>query len=342
MSRKRNAFTLIELLVVIAIIGVLIALLLPAVQAAREAARRAQCTNNLKQLGIALHNYADSLGALPPTLCITGLAPSTVTWTNGWGAHPRLLPYHEQGNIFNSFNFDLLMYTPENVTATAVRLTTLLCPSDTAPRDFLHDKGGRMSVCNYGYCQGDWYVWGGFQFPQRNRSAFGPNMSRRWAELSDGLSQTLLMSEGKAYFPYYRDCPTLQNVNNPNVIPPPDADPYTIVPEYRGGCALRIEGHNEWVESGVHHTGFTTAWPPNKRIQGGPNGELADVDINSRREKTGGPTFAAITARSHHPGGVNTLLGDGSVRFVKNSVSGYVWRALGTVAGSEVVNGDSF
>lgn len=340
--RSRRGFTLIELLVVIAIIGVLIALLLPAVQAAREAARRAQCTNNLKQFGIALANYADTMGALPPTLCIVGVAPSVVTWTNGWGAHPRILPYVEQGNIFNAFNFDLLMYTRENTTASATRPTLLLCPSDTSPRDFLHAQGGRMSVCNYGFCQGDWYVWGGFQNAQQTRSAFGPNMSRRLAEFSDGLSQTLWMSEGKAHFPYYRDCPTLANINDPNNIPSPTADPYTVAPEYRGGCALRIEGHNEWVESGVHHAGFTTAWPPNKRIQGGPNGELADVDINSRREKIGGPSFAAITARSHHPGGVNALFGDGSVHFVKNSTSGFVWRSLGTVAGSEVVSGDAF
>lgn len=103
-----------------------------------------------------------------------------------------------------------------------------------------------------------------------------------------------------------------------------------------------MEGHNEWPESGSHHIGFTTAWPPNRRIRGGPSGEYADLDITSKREKTGGPTFAAITARSYHPGGVNSVLGDGSVRFVKSTIDGRAWRALGTVAGGEVIGGDGF
>jgi prepilin-type N-terminal cleavage/methylation domain-containing protein len=351
---RRDGFTLIELLVVIAIIGVLIALLLPAVQAAREAARRVQCTNNLKQLGIALHNYEGIAGALPPTLCITGM-PGVVTWTNSFGAHPRILPFAEQGVVFNTINFDVDMYSVggQNRTATSVYLNLLVCPSEVR-REFTHNVGGRMNVVNYGFCEGDWWVWGGVGTSEPNRSAFGPNQARRMAEFTDGLSQTLWMSEGKAYTPYYRDCNaqgTLANFGPGRTydamnVPPPDADPYAVAPEYNGGCALRDGktegGHVEWVESGVHHAGFTTAWPPNKRIRGGPNGEFADMDINSRREKVGGMTFAAITARSHHPGGVNALFGDGGVRFVKSTTSGQVWRALGSVAGSDVVSGDAY
>src|SRR5262249_19175868 len=147
---------------------------------------------------------------------------------------------------------------------------------------------------------------------------------------TDGLSQTLFMSEGKAYFNYYRDCPgPFQKINDPNVIPPPDADPYAVAPEYLGGCTVRErEGRTPWFESGAHHNGITTAWPPNKVIPGGPGKIYPDLDINSSREKLGRPSFAAVTARSYHPGGVNTLLGDGSVRFVKSTINGWIWRAI--------------
>jgi prepilin-type N-terminal cleavage/methylation domain-containing protein len=338
---RRDGFTLIELLVVIAIIGVLIALLLPAVQAAREAARRVHCTNNLKQIGLAIHGYEATVGSLPPTLVITG-SGGAVTWTNSIGPHARILPFAEQAAIFNAINFDVEMYSPPNLTATSSRLALLVCPSESETT-FTHPVGGLMSVCNYGFCTGDWFVWGGTGSTRKNRSAFGPNQSRRWSEFRDGLSSTLLLSEGKSYQPYYRDCPGGLAVNNPDVIPPPDADPYIVAPEYRtGNCAFRREGHNEWVESGTHHTGFTTAWPPNKLIRGGPNNEYSDLDLTSKREKTGGPTFAAVTARSYHPGGVHALLGDGSVRFVKNSIDGRTWRALGTVAGGEAISADAY
>src|SRR4051794_33002069 len=112
---SRRAFTMIELLVVIAIIGVLIALLLPAVQAAREAARRAQCLNNLKQIGLGLANYESTNGGYPPSMCASG-SGTNVTWINGWSALARTLPFLEQGNLFNSANLTLWKEDPANTT----------------------------------------------------------------------------------------------------------------------------------------------------------------------------------------------------------------------------------
>ncbi|MFO1091699.1 MAG: DUF1559 domain-containing protein [Planctomycetaceae bacterium] len=130
-----------------------------------------------------------------------------------------------------------------------------------------------------------------------NWSAFGVNQSRKISEFTDGTSNTLLMSEVKAYTPYVRDCGGFSQINDPNNVPSPDADPLTVCPEYAaGGCTFLTDGHSEWAEI-VHHIGFTTAWTPNKKTPGGPGLATPDVDINSQRERTGGPTFAAITSQ---------------------------------------------
>jgi prepilin-type N-terminal cleavage/methylation domain-containing protein/prepilin-type processing-associated H-X9-DG protein len=336
---SRHGFTLIEVLVVITIIAVLIGLLLPAVQAARESARRVQCTNNIRQLGLAVHQYIDSTGVLPPSMVLAG-SGTKVAWSNGWSIHMRILPAIGQQNSFNALNFSVAYQDHVNTTVTSQVIATFLCPSEANQQPTSHQTFGNVGVNNYGWCMGDWFVWSGFVSTLPNRSAFGPNQSRSWAAFTDGLSNTAMMAEVKSYQNYLRDCGGLSKVNDPSNIPPPNANPLQIVPEYAdASCMLKPDGHAEWVDGGVHHTGFTTAWTPNK-VTG--NAMIADLDINGQREKQGGPTFAAITARSYHPGGVNVLLGDGSVRFVKTTIAGATWRALGTVAGGEVISADSF
>ncbi len=332
-----RGFTLIELLVVIAIIAVLIALLLPAVQAAREAARRVQCTNNLKQLGLALHNYESSAGVLPPSLLVT--MNGTAFWSNGWSVHGRLLPFLEQRAAFNSVNFTFKYSDPVNTTVSQLSLSSFICPSEVRP-DPKTSATSRFGVANYNWNMGDWYVWGGLGASAGNRGAFGVNRSRSFAEFTDGLSNTVMASEVKTYQAVLTTC-DLSTVSEPGSIPDPTVDPYHAVPEYRSGsCTLKTTAHAEWVDGQALETGMTTAWPPNRAIPVGPTS--VDVDLVGRGEKSGGPTYGAITARSYHPGGVNALFGDGTVRFIKSTINGNTWRALGSVQSGEVISADAF
>ncbi|MDG3007522.1 DUF1559 domain-containing protein [Paludisphaera mucosa] len=337
MRRPRAGFTLIELLVVIAIIAVLIALLLPAVQSAREAARRIQCVNNLKQLGLAVANYEGSQGVLPPSVVVAKNGAGF--WSNGWSINGRLLPYLEQNAAFNSVNFTLNYSAADNATVSQLVIAGYICPSERRPEP-RPTATGRYGVASYNWNVGDWYVFGGLSASAQGRGAFGANRSRRFAEFTDGLSNTVWTSEVKTYQNMLTKC-TLSTVLEPGSIPSPVADPYSAVPEYKSGaCTLNDHGHGEWVDGAALETGFTTAWPPNKVILGGPT--MVDVDIVGVGEKSGGPTYAAITSRSYHAGGVNSLFGDGSVRFIKSSIDGNTWRSLGSVAGGEVISSDSF
>ena len=342
---SRRGFTIVELLVVIAIIGLLMALLLPAVQAAREAARRSNCASNLRQLGIAVMNYTDATRVLPASMVLTG-SGNTVTWNAARSIHARVLPFAEQASLDQICNFSIEKEDPANQPAVSQTIPFFVCPSEINRNVSTHPYG-LSGVSSYGWNTGDWFIWGGFSGPE-NRNAFGPNRSPGWGYFLDGTSNTLLAAEVKTYQPVYvcdqnGDCPGCPDgfslINQPNNVPPPTADYWAVAPEYFGGCRLYLFGHTEWADGNTHATGFSTAWPPNKLTLGQP-AQNVDMDLNGINEEDGGPTFAAITARSYHPTGVNVLLGDASVRFINDQIDGFVWRALGTVAGGEEISNE--
>ncbi len=342
-SKPRLGFTLIELLVVIAIIAVLISLLLPAVQSAREAARRMQCSNNLKQIGLAMHNYESIAGTFPMTGVVDTRPTAYAAWV-GWSGHARILPLMEQGSMFNAMNITLPYTLPDNYTVAATTVSSFICPSeiDSTPTPANAFFNTPKAVSNYGLNMGDWFVFapGGLL----TRGVFAPNLSRRIASFTDGTSNTVLSSEVKIRSPEYNCIPQgLATINNPAIVPDPNANPFVVAPEYGGSCGTVGQSHTAWVDGNAQQTGMTTAWPPNKQILG-LHGE-GDLDLQGLPLFLGGaagPTFAAITSRSYHPGGVNALLADGSVRFIKSSISGTVWRGLGSISGGEVISADAY
>jgi prepilin-type N-terminal cleavage/methylation domain-containing protein/prepilin-type processing-associated H-X9-DG protein len=348
--KQSRGFTLIELLVVIAIIAVLIALLLPAVQAARETARRAQCVNNLKQLGLAIHNYESSNSVLPPQMSLLFSSTGTVAWKSSWGVASRIIPFIEGTALYNAINYTSKTTDPSNVTAVSQSIKVFLCPSEVYPQPATLTSASGVTttygVSNYGWCEGDWYTFGGATTPTPNRGAFGPNASRTFASFTDGLSQSLFGAEVKAYTPAYHNCgsPPPPGPSSPTVIP----DMPTVLASVAAasGCTLVTApsgmpggGHTHWANGNSIYDGMTTALPPNTKS---PCGALADVDMSSDDEDDGGPTYASITSRSYHPGGVNALFGDGSVHFIKSTINWTTWRALGTVGSGEVIDASAY
>jgi prepilin-type processing-associated H-X9-DG protein len=250
----------------------------------------------------------------------------TVYYDTGWSAQARLLPYLVGNPLFNPANLSVFKEDPPNSPIISLTVAAFICPSEVKPQIPSHDYG-LSGVVNYGMCGGDWFVWGGFN-GLYNRQAFGPNRSRRLAAITDGLSQTLFAADVKAY-QTSSNCRfmKLPSVNDPNNIPSPYSNPFQVAPEYDNGLCVtenQAEFHTEWSDGHVHAGGFTTAWPPNKAIIGRSFYPGMDLDLNGKIEENGGPTFSAITASSYHPGGVNTLLGDGSVRFVEITIDGMV------------------
>jgi len=372
MTERRRGFTLIELLVVIAIIAVLIALLLPAVQSAREAARRAQCVNNLKQIGLAMHNYISSIDSLPPS----GSSHSTAGLTgyhepvaNPFSMKVRILPYMEQQAVYNAINFAVDPewgntdgWEPANFTAKSMRIGAFICPSDLRKgnRNNRGSTGGDVStVTNYANNIGGnrWYNAGipdgpaYFQGSSPNNSVGGGYNEAATrgiitlASVTDGTSNTAIWSE------------ILKGDGNG-----PDDSRDGLGMVYTGGSKTANSGivtaqgkvRANFLDAQICETATVKnfswkgeRWMTHDPGRGGfyshtqtPNRKSCVYSDDNQISNT---TWEAImTAGSAHPGGVNVLFLDGSVKFVKNTVNYGAWFALGTHGGGEVISADAY
>lgn len=319
--RPKWAFTLIELLVVIAIISMLIALLLPAVQAAREAARRTQCVNNMKQIGLALAGYASDNHSLPAGYVtdITGSPQNAPMDSNsldagpGWAYGVAILPFLEQGSLYAALNFNLPCYSPANQTMAVVSLNVFFCASVSDPSRIVNvmdqqkKQLARVPSAHYVLNAGNEEPWHYQTFDHRS-IADGPFFRNSFvpiASITDGLSQTMMIGE---------HTPLLSNKTWFGVVPGSVVCPTFRFPfspcDYAASFVLSHTGPAAEEHEVIH--------PPNSRLS----------HVNQMY--------------SEHPGGANIILGDGSVRFIKETINQRVWAALATIRGREVISGESF
>ena len=342
-SDPNRGFTLIELLVVIAIIGILVGLLLPAVQSVREAARRTQCLNNIRQIALANLNYETARRSFPPSM----IAPvgSVFPTSNGaWGILGRILPFVEAENAATLVNLEVGYDQPPNSTTGVpqLRISTFICPSEVNDQVRLTSGGAPQTYpLNYVGNFGTWFVWN----PTTGRGgdgAYHPNSNRKPRDFLDGMSHTLLYSECRAFTPYSR------NLTGVSSTPPLNSSDVAALvlaaPDKKMGVTTNENtGHTEWPDGAIHHSGFTTALTPNTNVEVTVSGVVyKHCDFNSQREgrHLTNPIYAAITARSYHQGNlVNASMADGSTRNFTADIDLAVWRALGTCRGGEVTNG---
>jgi prepilin-type N-terminal cleavage/methylation domain-containing protein/prepilin-type processing-associated H-X9-DG protein len=298
MKTKRSyhdnqAFTLVELLVVIAIIGILVALLLPAVQAAREAARRMSCVNNVSQLALAIQNYEMAFGSYPPgTIDEKGPIVNIASgYHHNWMS--QILPYIEESNTYQHIDFGVGVYDEANAEPRKVRISIYSCPSDA-------EGGEEVSQSDYAGCHNDTAA----PIDTDNRGIFFLNSAIRYEDIKDGTSHTLFI--GEKYMPGKEDLgwmsgtrSTLRNTGTPI---------NSSLPEYRS--AYRFQGPG----------------------MGGPEDEVEGEDQQDQDPRLVVGGFA-----SRHPGGANFAFGDGSVRYLSDTLDPHTFELFGNRADGEMI-----
>jgi prepilin-type N-terminal cleavage/methylation domain-containing protein len=296
---NRRGFTLVELLVVIAIVGVLVGLLLPAVQSAREAARRMQCSNNLKQIGLAAMNYESTFRVMPPRRNMNAGS------RRGWG--PSILPYIEQVALQGEYRFDRDFYAPENAKNISVALPLFLCPSGTGVRNVTVIQDGVTSEGK----AGDYFGPNSFSSSRFGTASLSGNNRitamddlprfRRLADINDGLSNTMLITEQAGRADFY------------------------------------IRGRMQPSNAGLSQATSWGSWPSFQVFQV----QIAGADGITRDGPGGTCTINCNNSQgiySFHPGGAYTVLADGSVRFLNESLDAQVLIAMVTINGREIIN----
>jgi prepilin-type N-terminal cleavage/methylation domain-containing protein len=341
-SPARPGFTLIELLVVIAIVATLVGLLLPAVQSAREAARRTACQNNLRQLGLALNVYESAYKKFPPSLAWTGTSTTNDSANAVWSAQARLMPFMEEMTIGTEIGRQLgVPYSAAKLSdgsvIAGIRIPALLCPSE--PNTQVRKKADgtpEYAPLNYAINLGTWNVFTPPRGPGGD-GPFFPNSNLKASQVSDGLSKTIALAEVKAYTSYFRNA----GQTAPTMPAGPDAV-CGMGGEFKNDLPTLGSGHTEWVDGRAHQTGFTATFPPQTRVPCSRASGSYDIDWTNQQEAKSldKPTAAAITARSHHGDAVAYVRMDSSVHQASGSIAPEIWRALATRAGGETATGE--